>query len=279
MSGPYRDLAEQSFLDDIPHLIDTLGAAMDSVQTEDPVWVFYGSRVTGTTNATSDFDVMLLHHQNETPPTRLGTTYHGAPVTVYSLPRSALCRDGQDRAYGGYFALKLFSPFICTPATHAAELMTSVARFLAPLAAETAGRVDAITRTRHQILADSYLAFLDLYPDFDSYVVRILEEPVLASPLWRRQAQVVVDAYEQAQMINSSADGRYTYSPQAAVGDLRHERAIAAARFWAFGAACHGSDIGFPDLYREKARQRSTAEQRQRMYESLLRISRGRAGR
>ncbi|NJP34163.1 hypothetical protein [Micromonospora thermarum] len=277
MSGPYRDLAAGSFLDEIPRLIDTLSAATDSVPAEDRVWVFYGSRVTGVTTATSDFDVLMLHRHDEVPPTRVDATYRDAPVTVYSLSRSALCRDGQDRAYGGYFALKLFSPFVCTPADYATELLTSVARFLAPLAADVAGRIDAITRTRHQILADSYLAFLDLYPDFDSYVARVLAGPVLASPLWRRQAQVVVDAYEQARMIDCASDGRYTYSGQATIGDLRHERAIAAARFWAFGAVCHGSDFRFPDLYRDKARQHATVGQRQRVYESLQRISRGRA--
>lgn len=279
MSGPYRDLAAESFLDEIPRLIDTVGAATDSVPADDRVWVFYGSRVTGAATPTSDFDVMMLHRQDEVPPTRVDATYCDAPVTVYSLPRSALCRDGQDRAYGGYFALKLFSPFICTPANYAAELLTSVARFLAPLAADVAGRLDATSRTRHQILADSYLAFLGLYPDFDSYVARALEGPMLASPLWRRQAQVVVDAYERAQMIECAADGRYTYSRQATIGNLRHERAIAAARFWAFGAVCHGSDFRFPDLYRDKARRRTTVGQRHRTYESLQRISRGRSAR
>jgi len=279
VSGPYRDIAAQSFIDEIPRLIDTLSAATESIPTEDRVWVFYGSRITGTATANSDIDVMMLHREDEVPPTRVGATYRDAPVTVYSLPWSALYRDGQDRAYGGYFALKLFSPFICTPADEAAELLTSVARFLAPLAAEVAGRLNVITRTRHQILAHSYLAFLDIYPDFDSYVARVLEAPVLASPLWRRQAQVIVDAYQQAQMIDRTADGSYAYSRQAAIGDLRHERAITAARFWAFGAVCHDSDVRFPDLYRDKARQRTTVGQRQRVYESLQRISRGRAGR
>ena len=199
MSGPYRDLAVDGFLDDIPRLIDALGAATDSIPSEDRVWVFYGSRVIGMATAASDFDVMMLHRKDEVPPRRVGTSYRDAPVTVYSLPWSALHRDGQDRAYGGYFSLKLFSPFICTPADYAPELLTNMARFLAPLAANVASRFDASSRTRHQILADSYLAFLDVYPDFDSYVARMLEGPVLASPLWRRQTQVIVDAYQQAQ--------------------------------------------------------------------------------
>jgi hypothetical protein len=276
VSGPYDDLAAPDLLDELPQLVRELSAVI-GLPGEDRVWVVYGSRVTGSTTATSDFDVMVLHHNDEWPPTRLDGTYRDAPVTIYAVSWSALHADGQDRAYGGYFALKLFSPFVCSHPNRYPELVASVAQFLAPMAADIAKKREVIQRTRHQILADSYLAFLTIYPDFDSYAARLLQEPVLASALWLRQAQVVVDAYEQAQLIKPVGANRYVYCTSTASEDICHQRAIAAARFWAFGDVCHGADPGFPDRYRRKARQRTTPAQRRRVRASLQRISHGRA--
>jgi hypothetical protein len=275
VSGPYDDLVEQHLLDELPQLVKEL-SAVTGLPGKDRVWVVYGSHVTGSTTAASDFDVMVLHRDEDRPPTRFDGAYGGAPVTIYALPWSALHADGEDRAYGGYFALKLFSPFVCSHADRYTELMASVAHFLAPMAAYIATRRVATERTRHQILADSYLAFLTIYPDFDSYAARSLHEPMLASALWLRQAQVVVDAYEKAHLIKPVGTNRYVYCTPTSE-DICHERAIAAARFWAFGAVCHGADPTFPDRYRSKARQRTTPAQRRRVRTSLQRISHGRA--
>ena len=277
MTGPYRDLADRTFLAELPHLAAALDRDVPVPPGQEPDWVIYGSRVTGAATATSDIDVLMLHHDELAPPTRIDAHYNGVPVTVYALPWSALQADGEHRAYGGYFALKLFSPFVRTRPGSAADLLSVVARFLGPLAARQAGCEAATERTRHQVLADSYLAFLDLHPDFDSYTARALTEPLLASPVWLRQAQVIVDAYEAADVIRPvPAAGRYVYADTATVDDWSQERAIAAARFWAFGAVCHGADARFPDHYRTKARSRTTALHRKRVVEEIRRIAGGR---
>jgi hypothetical protein len=276
MTGPYLDLAPPAFLADLSRLTATLDREVAVPPGEDHDWVVYGSRVTGAATPTSDVDVLMLHHDELRPPARIGARHVEAPVTVYALPWSALRADGEHRAYGGYFALKLFSPFVCTRPERIADLLESVARFLSPLAARQARCGEATERTRHQVLADSYLAFLDLHPDFDSYTARALTEPLLGSPVWLRQAQVIVDAYEAANVIRPVRAGRYVYADTAPVDDWNHERAIAAARFWAFGAVCHGADARFPDHYRDKARSRTTPLHRQRIIGEIRRIAAGR---
>lgn len=276
MTGPYRDLADRTFLADLSHLAEALAREVPVPLGQGPDWVVYGSRVTGAATAASDVDVLMLHHDELRPPARFDARYNGVPVTVYALPWSALQADGEHRAYGGYFALKLFSPFVCTQPGRDADLLGVVARFLGPLAARQAGCEAATERTRHQVLANSYLAFLDLHPDFDSYVARAFTEPLLASPVWMRQAQVMVDAYETADVIRPVRAGRYVYADTPAVDDWAQERAIAAARFWAFGAVCHGADAGFPDHYRNKARSRTTALHRRRVVDEIRRIAGGR---
>jgi hypothetical protein len=273
VTGLYRDLAAPDFLADLPRLADALDQAVPAMHGQERTWVVYGSRVTGTATASSDIDVLMLHDDEERPPARVDARHDGAPVTVYALPWSALRVDGEHRAYGGYFALKLFSPFVCTRPGRDPDLLDVVARFLGPLAAHQAGCAGVSERTRHQVLADSYLAFLDLHPDFDSYTARALAEPLLGSPVWLRQAQVMVDAYDAAGIIRPVRAGRYVYADAATVADWDHERAIAAARFWAFGAVCHGADAGFPDHYRDKARSRTTSLHRRRMVEAIRRIA------
>ncbi len=273
MNGPYRDLAAPEFLASMPRLAHALDHAIPPSRGQERAWVVYGSRVTGMATAGSDVDVLLLHDDEERPPARVGARHDGAPVSVYVLPWSAFLADGEHRAYGGYFALKLFSPFVCTRPGRVADLLGVVARFLGPLAARQAACAGAAERTRHQVLADSYLAFLDLYPDFDSYTARALTEPLLGSPVWLRQAQVMVDAYEAAGIVRPVRAGRYVYTDPPTVHDWNHERAIAAARFWAFGAVCHGADAGFPDHYRDKARSRTTSLHRHRVVEAIRRIA------
>ncbi|GIE92487.1 nucleotidyltransferase domain-containing protein [Actinoplanes regularis] len=277
MTGLYRDLATPAFLAGLPRLAKALDQAVPELPGQVRNWVVYGSRITGAATPTSDIDVLMLHDNERCPPTRIDARYDEAPVTVYALPWSALQADGEHRTYGGYFALKLFSPFVCTQPGREEDLLASVACFLGPLATRQAGYKGTAERTRHQILADSYLAFLDLHPDFDSYVARTLSEPLLSSPIWLRQAQVMVDAYEARGLIRYVRAGRYAYAGTATVDDWCHERAIAAARFWAFGAVCHGADASFPDLYRDKARSRTTSLRRRSIVNAIQRISDGRS--
>ncbi len=101
MTGPYLDLAAPDFLADLSRLTATLDREIEVPPGEDHDWVVYGSRVTGAAHATSDVDVLMLHHDELRPPARVGARYDGAPVTVYALPWSALRADGEHRAAVG----------------------------------------------------------------------------------------------------------------------------------------------------------------------------------
>jgi hypothetical protein len=102
---------------------------------------------------------------------------------------------------------------------------------------------------------------------------------VLASPVWQRQGHVVVEAYEAAGLLTPTERGRYVYSDDASLLDAEHPRALAAARFWAFGAVCHGADAGFPDRYRDKAPRSVASARRQAVRGELFLLSNGRSGR
>ncbi|WP_344102218.1 hypothetical protein [Myceligenerans crystallogenes] len=193
---------------------------------------------------------MLLHDDVAGgSPQRRDATWDGRPVTVYVLSRQDLADDATTRKFGGYFALKLFSPF-CTDVHGGTErLMEVPARFLGQLSISDASA--AGPWTADQLLARAYLAFVALYPDFGSYVARLIREPELMRQVWSHQRDAYVTALQAAGLVEPIPGGMWEYTgPAEEVNEVRDR---CTARFWAFGAVCHGSDIGFPDLYFAKA--------------------------
>jgi len=56
--------------------------------------------------------------------------------------------------------------------------------------------------------------------------------------------------------ITSAGDDLWRHDGQEEPVDEVRDRCT--ARFWAFGAVCHGADAGFPDLYYAKADARAS---------------------
>jgi hypothetical protein len=272
--GPYEALADPAFLMATRSLVEHLTASVRKRVGGRKHWIFYGSRVTGTASRNSDVDV-IVSHRGEQPPTRVDAAVDGSPVTIYCVSRNDLLADGYERAFGGYFSLKLFSPFVCWPTGPEPALLGAMAGFLAPFAAATAPAGAA--RSADQILADAYLAFLHLYPDFDGYVASSLRPPVRVSRLWRRQASVLREAFQAAGYICRTDQGSYRYTARSVLADPDRAGAAAAARFWAFGAVCHRADFAFPEQYRRKALGKASAAEREAVRRLLGRISEGTA--
>jgi hypothetical protein len=172
-------------------------------------------------------------------------------VTIYVLTHRDLEADGLPRLFGGYFALKLFSPFVTDRPEFDRDLSENTARFLGPLSVLVAGRPRAVWSV-DQLLAHAYLAFLDLYPDFAGYVARLVRDRALLARVWGHQRRVHLDALQGTGGIVPAGRGLWTYADITPVADPDRERARCAARFWAFGAVCHAADPGFPDVYFDK---------------------------
>lgn len=248
-----NEVFDTEFVSVMPELAAELSGGIADIPDRGKQWVFYGSQPLGATRPDSDVDALLLHDIGGIPPHRRGMTWQGVPVTIYVITRDDLAQDGLSRRFGGYFALKLFSPFIATQPEYANTFTRATAQFLGPFSYALAEHWNNDRWTASQIIAHAHLAFIDLYPGAASYFARILRNFELLNRVWRYQTTVHVEALRSAGQITSARDGLWRYTGNTAVADLARERARCIARFWAFGAICHDSDLGFPDLYFDKA--------------------------
>jgi predicted nucleotidyltransferase len=241
----------------MPLLAELLGSQVPIGDDVPRQWVFYGSRVSGLAGTDSDYDVLLVHADQTLSPVRLAAVVDGLPATVYALSEQDLEDDAKSRKYGGYFALKLFAPFLVYPSGRERCLLELPATFLGPFL----DRSESL-RTRKQVLAAAYLAFLDIYPDFDTYLAAWFGDRERFNAIWSLQEKYLVDAFERTGAVTTVGDDRFRFGPPDSKADLRRERSRAAARFWAFGAVCHQADAGFPDMYFRKSDGRATRAER-----------------
>lgn len=237
------------FVSQIPEVIATLSGTVQDVTRSGRRWVFYGSVPLGADHKDSDLDALLLHDQPDLQPHRRTAAWNRRPVTVYVLSWNDLVDDGRRRRFGGYYALKLLSPFVADQRDVEDTLAGLPAGFLGPWSHMVAAQQsDAAHWSSDQLLAHAYLAFLDLYPDFAGYFARLLRDPVLLAQVWRHQRRVHIAALAREGFITAAEQSRWRYTGIASIADSHRERSRCTARFWAFGSVCHG-DAQFPDFY------------------------------
>lgn len=280
MAGKVSPVAGEAidprFVDRMPELIKALAPRVADVPEGGRQWVFYGSMPQGTAGGGSDVDALLLHDGGaEHPPQRRSATWEARSVTIYVLSHQDVAADGLDRRFGGYFSLKLFSPFVTDRPGLDSALAATTAGFLGPLAELRAADIDGSDYSGDQLLAHAHLAFLDLYPDFAGYLARLLRAPEQRSRIWSQQRRTYVHALHSAGYITQQSQGRWGYTGLHRIVDPTRERARCAARFWAFGAVCHGADPRFPDVYSEKAHGHASKQEQAGARRLLHRLAKG----
>lgn len=269
-----REAIDPSFVESIPGIISALAPAVLDIPENERQWVFYGSAPLGDRNTASDVDVMLLHGGSGISPHRRSAWLDSTPVTIYILAHRDLEEDGENRRFGGYFSLKLFSPFVSDIPENSHLLAGSAAHFLGPFSASV-GMRSSRASSSDQLLADAYLAFIDLYPDFASYFVRLAQDEARLARVWRHQRRVHVSALRDARYIAQTESGQWKYTGSNKISDVARERSRCVARFWALGAVCHEADPGFPDFYFRKTESHASVSEQQAAIHFLTSVSNG----
>ncbi|NJP68157.1 hypothetical protein [Streptomyces spiramenti] len=251
---------DADFLDRLPELISAVSPQTADLPEAGRTWVVHGSAPLGQARPGGDIDVLLLLPGPLDAPTphrriaRRGRT----PVTVHVLTFGDLADDGSARRFGGYFSLRLFTPFVADGAIPVPALAMATARFLGPLARAVTVRGVPGPWNSDQVLAHGYLAFLDLYPDYAGYLARLAADRGRWREVWSHQRDVYVEALRRTGHTAPVAGGGWRYTGLSPVTDPLRERARCVARFWALGATCHGADAGFPDAYFRSVDERAT---------------------
>lgn len=235
--------------DALPHLLAETGIKDDPLN----FWICYGSFALNQQCPESDVDLLFVH-QISSRPSRVQARYLDHPVTIYSLPFREFIADGTQRRYGGYFSGKLLNPFVVFGGSQrsidtAIEVMGGFIGSFAATIAKDHGREIG---TRENIVADCILAYLRLCPSYRAYFLRYYVSPNFGE-IWDRMKIVIPDALTKAQVTTRLAKDRFEYCSPFTPDDFHLQLVSCIARFWAFGACCHGGNIGFPDYYNQKA--------------------------
>ncbi|WP_103503040.1 MULTISPECIES: hypothetical protein [unclassified Streptomyces] len=244
----------------LPDFVSAVTPQLGDLPAVGRTWVVHGSGPLGQLGAAGGVETLLLLPGPLDVPTphRRGARWGEVPVTVYVLTFGDLADDGAARRFGGYFSLKLFSPFVAEGAIPVSALAMATARFLGPLARAVTVRGVPGPWNADQILAHGYLAFLDLYPDHAGALARLAAERARLREVWRHQRDIYVEALRRTGHISATDGGTWRYTGLSPVTDPVRERARCVARFWALGAVCHGADAGFPDAYFRAVDERAT---------------------
>ncbi|NJQ07907.1 hypothetical protein [Streptomyces lonarensis] len=247
-------------LDRLPEFVAAVSPRMADLPEVGRTWVVHGGAPLGGARPGGGIDALLLLPGPVDAPTphRRSVRWGRTPVTVHVLTFGDLADDGAPRRFGGYFSLRLFTPFVAEGAIPAPALAMATARFLGPLARAVTVRGVPGPWNADQILAHGYLAYLDLYPDHAGALAAATADRERWRAMWAHQRDVHVEALRRTGHIAPVADGRWRYTGLAPVTDPLRERARCVARFWALGATCHGADAGFPEAYFRSVDERAT---------------------
>lgn len=210
----------------------------------------YGSYATSTQNKNSDIDLLYIHRTNVSKLNRTNEIFNNVSISFYELSIKDLYDDSIGK-YGGFFCGKIFNPNLFFDNTKEDDLIIqkSVATFFSNLISEKHCNINK-KYSSDEILKNNICAYIDLYPEYISYIIRLIKSDKNAS-IWNKWKKVFIDMLLNENIIQGNGEG-YIYK---CVFSTRHFESIKVdyiSRFWIYGAISHNSNINFYDYYKNK---------------------------
>jgi hypothetical protein len=221
-------------------------------------WVCVGSLPTNLHGPASDIDLLFFSDALSTFERYVGDI-NEARLSVCLAPASFMIEDSYRGSYGGYFAAKLFNPFLLL--SDNVELITLInaapARYFFPY-------INYLLRTSktkidlERITAIALISFMGICPDFDMYMLRQFNNKNF-SDIWQATVTQFGASIEAA-----GIDMKTLATPDAYPDQLRpfqnyeelyRDRVDKIANHWSFATYTHNGNYNFYKDYQEFAKK------------------------
>lgn len=212
----------------------------------------YGSYATNTQNKNSDIDLLYIHRTDTSKLKRTSELFENIPISFYELSVKDLCDDAKGK-YGGFFCGKIFNPSIFIDNIDEDNLIIrkSVATFFANLINENYYKINK-KYSSDEILKNSICSYIDLYPEFFAYVVRLMKNDTFDA-IWNCWKKTYIDILVSENIIKKCGNG-YSYKYIFSKDDYERTKIDSISRFWIYGAVSHNCNLDFYDYYKNKNR-------------------------
>ena len=169
----------------------------------------YGSYATNTQNKNSDIDLLYIHRTDTSKLKRTSELFENIPISFYELSVKDLCDDAKGK-YGGFFCGKIFNPSIFIDNTNQDNLIIQncIATYFANLINENYYKSNK-KYSSDEILKNSICSYIDLYPEYFSYIVRLMKNNTFNS-IWNSWKKTFIDILVNENIIKKSGNS-YSY--------------------------------------------------------------------
>ena len=218
----------------------------------DGFFCIYGSYATNTQNKHSDIDLLYIHRTDISKLKRTSESFEKIPISFYELSVKDLCDDAKGK-YGGFFCGKIFNPSLFIDNTDEDNLIIqkSIATFFANLINENDYKLNK-DYSSDEVLKNSIRSYIDLYPEYFSYIVRLMKNSTFDS-IWNCWKENYINALVSENIIKRCGNS-YRYQYIFSKDDYERTKIDYISRFWIYGAISHNSNLDFYDYYKTKNR-------------------------
>lgn len=234
-------------MDDLKNVIQYL---KDKYSLSNGFFCIYGSYATNTQNNNSDIDLLFIHRTNCSNLKRTSEKYNNIPISFYELSVKDLNDDANGK-YGGFFCGKIFNPSIFVDSINEDEniIQKTIATYFGNLVNEKHCSLDK-KYTADEILKNSICSYIELYPEYFSYILRLLENDNFIN-IWNKWKNEFTNILIHENIINKN-NNKYIYNKVCSDEKFNRIKVDYISRFWIYGAISHNSDVGFYDYYKNK---------------------------
>ena len=213
----------------------------------------YGSYATNTQNEDSDIDMLYIYRCNASKLKRTSENYNKIPISFYELSFKDL-RDDANGKYGGFFCGKIFNPSLFVDNTNEDNkiIQNAVATFFSRLISERHCIINK-NYTSDEILKNSICSYIELYPEYFSYILRLMVNDEFEN-IWNQWKKVYVNILISKNVIKKE-NNKYTYKKIHSKETFERIRIDYISRFWIYGAVSHNAKLDFYDYYKSKNKE------------------------
>lgn len=210
------------------------------------LWINVGSYVINGQRKDSDLDLIAVLDRYESKyPDRSKLYYQGIPISLTFTSKDNFISDGKNGYLGGYLTGKLLNPhMIFGNICEYNDLLASAGNYIGDFSSflHSFSKNNHLNLSPKQIVVFNFIAYLNIDPDFDSYLLSYY-----LNPKFRRLLRLLSVTHTKmltlSGHIKKNKNNKYIFKNDGfeSLSDFHRERMRTCARRNGFGVHCHES--------------------------------------